>query len=193
MNITTELVDELYLECIKHVQERLIGVNNPQGKHVFHESAHFEILHPESFQNPVSYDGSVFSHTEEEDIFNIEASHYNQIIKQDELLRIIECLQRDPDSKKAYLSLWNNDYIFGASGEVPCLVGIHFYIKDDELFTVVHMRSNELLKLLPVDICFGIALQKYVASKLEVNTGTYVHQVGSLILYGKDLHELKSL
>ena len=31
-------------------------------------------------------------------------------------------------------------------------------------FTVVHMRSNELLKLLPVDICFGIAFQKYVPS-----------------------------
>lgn len=193
MNITTDSVDELYLTCIKQVQERLIGLEESQVKHVFHESAHFEILHPESFQNPVSYNGSVFSHTEKDDIFNVETSHYNQVIKQDELLRIIECLQRDQDSKKAYLSLWDNEYIFGASGEVPCLVGIHFYINNGELFTVVHMRSNELLKLLPVDICFGIALQKYVASKLEVNTGTYVHQVGSLILYSKDLLELKSL
>lgn len=193
MNITTDSVDELYLTCIKQVQERLIGLEESQVKHVFHESAHFEILHPESFQNPVSYNGSVFSHTEKDDIFNVETSHYNQVIKQDELLRIIECLQKDPDSKKAYLSLWDNEYIFGASGEVPCLVGIHFYINNSELFTVVHMRSNELLKLLPVDICFGIALQKYVASKLEVNTGTYVHQVGSLILYSKDLLELKSL
>lgn len=193
MNINSESVDELYLACIKQVQDRLIGVNNPQSKHVFHESAHFEILHPESFKNPISYDGSIFSHAENDDIFNIEASHYNEIVKQIEISNIIECLKKDPDSKKAYLSLWNNNYNFGASGEVPCLVGVHFYIDNGELFTVVHMRSNELLKLLPVDICFGIALQKYVGSKLEINIGTYVHQVGSLILYSKDLLEFKSL
>ena len=145
MNITSESVDELYLACIKQVQDRLVGVNNPRSKHVFHESAHFEILHPESFKNPISYDGSIFSHAENDYIFNIEASHYNEIIKQNEISNIIECLQEGPDSKKAYLSLWNNNYIFGASGEVPCLAGIHFYIDNGKLFTVVHMRSNELL------------------------------------------------
>ncbi len=193
MNIKAESVDELYLACIKQVQEHLKGENNPQGKHIFQESAHFEILHPESFQNPILYDGLAFSHAEKDDVFNIETSHYNQIIKQNEISSIIECLQNDPNSKKAYLSLWDNNYIFGASGEVPCLVGIHFYINSDKLFTVVHMRSNELLKLLPVDVCFGIALQKYVGSKLGVSAGSYVHQVGSLILYSKDLYELKSL
>ena len=193
MNITAKSVDELYIACVKQVQERLMNVNNSQSKHIFHESAHFEILNPESFRNPISYDGSNFSHAEMESIFDIETAHYNQIIKQNEISSIVECLQKDPDSKKACLSFWNNNYIFGTSGEVPCLVGIHFYINSGELFTVVHMRSNELLRLLPVDICFGIALQKYVGSKLEVNTGTYVHQVGSLILYSKDLLELKSL
>lgn len=193
MNITSKAADALYQACIQQVKESLEDSLNVDKKHAFHESANFLILEPDLHKNPVSYDGQKFSHSKQDEAFELETLHYNQLILSDEVDSLIKCLRREPDSKKAYLSLWKNEFVFGKSGEIPCLVGIHFYIEEEKLFTVVQMRSNELLSLLPIDICFGVALQTYVADQLKLKLGSYTHQVASLILYSKDVEKLKSI
>lgn len=193
MNITSKTADALYQTCILQVKECLENSSIDGKKHAFHESANFVILEPHSLKNPISYDGEKFSHHEQNETFDLETLHYNQLILSTEIDALIKCLESEPDSKKAYLSLWKNEFVFGKSGEIPCLTGIHFYIKEDNLFAVIHMRSNELLTLLPIDICFGIALQTYVAAQLKLKLGSYTHQVASLILYSSDVKKLKSI
>lgn len=191
MYISSKTLDLLHKTCIEQVKSRIENRLPAVNKHVFHESAHFEILDPTSFYNPVSYDGVSFSHSETDSLFDKETDHYNQLIQTGEIRKVIDCLEEDGDSKKAYLSFWRNDYIFGMSGEIPCLIGVHFFTEEDKLFSVVQMRSNELLKLLPIDICFGIALQKYLAESLQKQLGSYTHQVASLVLYAQDIDYLK--
>lgn len=193
MNITSKTADALYQACIQQVKDRLEETLNVEKKHAFHESADFVILEPDLLKNPVSYDGQKFLHSEQDEAFELETLHYNQLILSGEIDSLIKCLRQEPDSKKAYLSLWKNEFIFGKSGVIPCLVGIHFYVEEEKLFVVVQMRSNELLRLLPVDICFGVALQTYAADQLELKLGSYTHQVASLILYSKDVEKLKSI
>jgi len=192
MNITSKTADALYQACIQQVKDRLEETLSVGKKHTFHESADFVILEPDLLKNSVSYDGQKFSYSEQDEAFELETLHYNQLISSGEIDSLIKCLRQESDSKKAYLSLWKNEFVFGKSGEIPCLVGIHFYVEEEKLFIVVQMRSNELLSLLPIDICFGVALQTYVAGQLKLQIGSYTHQVASLILYSKDVEKLKS-
>jgi hypothetical protein len=191
MHITSKTAASLYEACIQEVKARVAETAALHGKHAFHEAASFEILDPQLSKKSVSYDGLKFMHIEQSKIFDIETDHYNNLISSVGIESIVDCLKIDAESKKAYLSFWSNEFIFGKSGEIPCLTGVHFYIRENKVFCVVQMRSNELLSLLPVDICFGIALQTYVANSLGKDIGSYTHQVASLILYSADIKKLE--
>lgn len=193
MNITRQTRDILYKACVKQVKDQIKNIDINDTKHAFHESANFVILEPQSLGNSVVYNGKVFSHTEQNKIFNQETIHYNKLISSTAIESLIHCLNSDKESKKAYLSFWKNEFVFGKSGEIPCLTGIQFYIEENNVFAVVQMRSNELLTLLPIDICFGIALQTYIATQLQKEIGSYTHQVASLILYSRDIDKLKAI
>lgn len=190
MHIISKTPEGLYQACIQQVRDLVKNTKTLDKKHAFHESANFVILEPDSHKNPVSYDGEKFSHSEQSKIFDTETDHYNNLILSADIEGVLSCLKADPDSKKAYLSFWKNEFVSGKSGEIPCLVGVHFFIKEDKVFAVIQMRSNELSTLLPIDIYFGIAIQIYVSNKLKMTSGSYTHQVASLILYSKDVEKL---
>lgn len=158
--------------------------------HAFHESGHFEIMQVDASTLPLRFDGSTFSVQTSTDIdeklLGVEVDHYNKLIGSVGVSDVVTCLSQNPASKKAYQSFWQNSDIFGASGEVPCMTGVHAYIKDDKVFFVTHMRSTNAFKLLEIDIYVGIALQVYLANQLGKGIGTYCHQIASLIVYSKD-------
>lgn len=158
--------------------------------HVFHESGHFEIDGVDASKLPLSFDGTKFSiHTSAEiddELLSIEIDHYNHLIGSVGVSDMVMCLSQDPASKKAYKSFWQNNDMFGVSGEVPCMTGIHTYSKDERVFFVTHMRSANAFKLLEIDMYVGMALQVYIANQLNKATGAYCHQVASLIVYGTD-------
>ncbi len=187
MYILANTVEQVYDECILEVKSHIVNQSFLTGKHAFHESAHLVTKDPGSFANSIKYNGEIFVYNGRKELYALETRYYNKFIANKTFAPLINILKSDKESKKAYLSLWDNE---DKLEEITCLTGFHFYIKDNHLFAVTHMRSNELLRLLPVDIAFGVAVQEYVASSLNLPLGSYTHQVASLVLYTKDVSEL---
>ena len=118
--------------------------------HVFHESGHFEIDEVDASKSPLYFDGTTFSVQAsaelDDQLLSLEIDHYNQLIGSVGVSDLVTCLSQNPASKKAYQSFWHNSDMFGASGEVPCMMGIHAYIENEKVYLVIQMRSNNAFK-----------------------------------------------
>ena len=85
---------------------------------------------------------------------------------------IIPLLKKDPNSRRAVISLFNpatDSDILNKS--VPSLLFIYFKIKDGKLNTTCFIRSNDFFIGWPGNIYQIYLLQKYVADKLNTKTG----------------------
>lgn len=100
-------------------------------------------------------------------------------------------LQRDGDTRQAVLSVYDSDQDLGnPKRDVPCTLSLHFMGHDvRELDLRVTMRSNDMWLGTPYDFTQFAILQASVAQAVGRVPGTYVHSVGSLHLYERDLDE----
>lgn len=113
-------------------------------------------------------------------------AQYNQIEK------IIAELRLHPVSRRAVMTCWRIDDDLGNydSKDLPCTLSLQFILRNKKLHLVVTMRSNDMWLGMPYDIFAFTALQRLIAEKLAVDTGTYTHNVGSLHFYKKDEEKL---
>lgn len=105
-----------------------------------------------------------------------------------QLRLMLDTLRTDRQSRQAVLTIFQGDQdLYRAVRDTPCTLSIQFLIRDDALNMIVTMRSNDLWLGMPYDFFqFGV-LQCTVAQLLGVAVGYYVHQVGSLHIYNKDV------
>jgi thymidylate synthase len=109
---------------------------------------------------------------------------------------IIRLLHRDPDSRQAVVAMWDrvgdlSAAVTNSSPDIPCTLTMQFLLRDGLLNLIVNMRSNDVWLGMPYDIFCFTEIQKLVAAELDVYTGWYQHNVGSLHLYDK--HREKAL
>lgn len=100
------------------------------------------------------------------------------------LSQIHDLLHRDPDSRQAVLSVYqqHRDLNTGAR-DIPCTLTLQFFVRDSKLLLRTSMRSNDAWLGLPYDLTQFCALQGAMAAALDLPMGTYTHTVGSLHLY----------
>lgn len=70
-------------------------------------------------------------------------------------------------------------------------VSMQFLIREGKLNLIVCMRSNDIYLGFPYDIFNFSMFQEYIAGKLGVKLGEYIHVVGSLHYYKKMRRRLK--
>lgn len=106
----------------------------------------------------------------------------------------IEALRSAETSRQVVLTLYNaGDLVWAHAGgkkDIPCTLSIQFLIRNNQLHTIVTMRSNDIFLGMPYDIFCFTAIARLVASELNCQMGSYTHQVGSLHLYSKDRDKL---
>jgi hypothetical protein len=173
--------------------------NSNAGVRVVEVSAQIEVTSDTASDNPIVFDGRRFDLLVHKlpiftkcEFFNTEIDHYNKLFSNVDCSALIGVLEDDTTSNKAYCAVWSNTFIGGKTGDIPCMIGFHPTISNGLLGMTVHMRSNDAYKLLYIDMYFGIAIQNYIAEKLHIKKGTYVHQVSKLVLYSKDLSETRT-
>lgn len=107
----------------------------------------------------------------------------------DQLPKLIEYLKADPDTRRAYLSIWNpyDLMIVDTLVRVPCSLGYLFQIRDGKLTVKYSMRSCDIMTHFANDVYLAAKLQAYVAEQVGVGIGHLVHEIGSLHAYNKDL------
>ncbi|UOF80032.1 pyrimidine hmase [Caudoviricetes sp.] len=106
------------------------------------------------------------------------------------LVDVIAELRRDRNSRRAFASVFRAEDLKLATRrkvvDLPCTVGLQFLIRDNKLHCIATMRSNDVWLGMPYDVFAFTQIQRLVASRLMVDVGWYVHQVGSLHLYERN-------
>ena len=107
-------------------------------------------------------------------------------------------LSEDTDSRQAAISIYDGKEIHTYAKDTPCTFGVQFTLLYDQKLTgrqnpalnmTVLMRSNDLWYGFCNDqYCFA-QLQKLVASRLNVEVGTYYHFATNLHLYNNKLNK----
>ncbi len=111
-----------------------------------------------------------------------------------QIRNIIELLSERKDSRRAVVQLLNAEDVEGSIArkrspiyvDIPCTTTFQFVIRNDHLYMMTYMRSNDIYKGLPHDIFAFTMLQEIVATSLSSDLGSYQHAVGSLHLYKSD-------
>lgn len=93
-------------------------------------------------------------------------------------------LRKDPMSRQAVIHI--KDASNKPTKDMPCTVSLQFFIRDNKLYMLTYMRSNDLWMGFTYDVFNFTALQVKMAMELGVELGTYTHVAGSLHLYKRD-------
>ncbi len=105
----------------------------------------------------------------------------------DQIRYVIDTLTQRPPSRQALIQIFDHEDIREPYKHVPCTCVLQYFLRRDGLDGVTYMRSNDAYKGLPHDIFAFTMLQELIARSLNTDVGLYVHMVGSLHLYDRDV------
>ena len=110
----------------------------------------------------------------------------------DQWTMVKEILQNDKYSKQAVIHIKEaRDIIESPTKDLNCTIALQFLIRQNKLYMITTMRSNDVWYGLPYDIFNFTCMQIQMAMELNVDVGTYYHNAASLHLYKKDVEKLK--
>lgn len=131
------------------------------------------------------YTPQIKAYSDDDKTFNgAYGNRWRVYFGQDQLQSIVEQLKKDPESRRAVLTMWNPTDLWVNSKDVPCNTQAYFKIRDGALNMTVLNRSNDA-----VWGCYGANavqfsfLQQYIARQLMVEVGSYVQFSDSLHVY----------
>ena len=108
----------------------------------------------------------------------------------DQIDFVIKELKRQPDSRRAVISVRDNN-VDPFSDDPACLQHIQFFIRGDRLHCKVLMRSNDAPKASFMNAFAFVMLQKSIARELGAGVGTYTHRANSYHAYSRDFSMLE--
>ena len=109
-------------------------------------------------------------------------SHRGEI---NQIESVINLLTIKPSTRRAVIQLFDAADLCGTYKEIPCTTSLQFFIREQKLYLCACMRSNDAFLGLPHDVFCFTMIQEFVARKLGVELGQYIHMVGSLHIYEK--------
>jgi len=100
------------------------------------------------------------------------------------LSKVVEQLKKDYSTRQAVLTIFDSNKDLNANvKDVPCTLNLQYFIRDDKLIARTSMRSNDVYLGLPYDLTQFIGLQGAIAKALDIEMGSYIHNVGSMHIY----------
>ncbi len=105
---------------------------------------------------------------------------------------IYNLLKADPDTRQAVMTIYGPQDRH-KSKDIPCTLSFQFFIRENKLNMIAHMRSNDLLWGFPYDTNGFCFLQEALAAVLGIELGTYELHAGSLHIYTDRESQLTNL
>ena len=102
-------------------------------------------------------------------------------------------LLEDRDSRQAIININNAFDKEQPSRDFVCTIGCQLFIRDEKLYWITMMRSNDIFYGFRNDVYCFTELQKKMAQELNIPIGDYIHFDGSLHMYEKDFAKAKQL
>ena len=107
-----------------------------------------------------------------------------------QLETVIDTLKRNPRTRQAAISIYDNKENYMYNNDTPCTYAIQFTIQAQHLNMCVTMRSNDLWYGFCNDqYCFS-KLQELVATETGLLIGSYYHFAHNLHLYDNIIEKL---
>lgn len=113
--------------------------------------------------------------------------------EENHIKNIISLLRGWPDCPRAQVTVWKNNDIERRNSIAPCLQLLWFKIIDCKLHLHVHMRTSDCYGKLLMNFNEFIALQNYVGSALNLESGAYTQFIDSLHFHTKDKNKINIL
>ena len=108
----------------------------------------------------------------------------------DQLARVVESLQADPDSRRHIVSAWNVADIDDMA-LAPCHAFFQFYVADGRLSCQLYQRSADVFLGVPFNIASYALLTHMVAQVAGLEVGDFVHTLGDAHLYLNHLDQAR--
>ncbi len=108
----------------------------------------------------------------------------------DQISRVIEQIQTNPDSRRLMVSAWNVGEI-GEMALAPCHVLFQFYVADGRLSCQLYQRSADIFLGLPFNIASYALLTMMTAQACGLEPGEFVISLGDAHLYLNHLEQAR--
>ncbi|RQW22664.1 thymidylate synthase [Bacillus sp. C1-1] len=93
----------------------------------------------------------------------------------------------DVDSKRAFMQIFDaTELMVPENIDVSCTVGLQFFVRENKLYMASFMRANDAFRGIVSDLFSFTLIQELMARELQLDLGTYFHNVGSIHVYQSD-------
>jgi len=117
----------------------------------------------------------------------VNSNYGYQWLRNHQLAYVIGLLRLKPDTRQAWITLYDGKENLKYERDTPCTLNIGFHIEGGKLCMTVLMRSNDLWYGFCNDqYCFSL-LQRKIADELGLDVGHYFHYAHNLHLYNDKL------
>jgi thymidylate synthase len=104
-----------------------------------------------------------------------------------QLAGVIDRLKDDPNSRRAFISVYQAEDSVRVSKDIPCLLTLGYHIRDGRLYGTTTMRANNAFGLFPYNFFEFSLLAEIIAVELGVDIGPMTHSAVSMHIYGEDV------
>lgn len=102
---------------------------------------------------------------------------------------VVNLLIKSPGTRQAFLPIWFPEDTGVVHGErVPCTLGYHFMIRNNQLQITYYMRSCDLIRHFQDDVYMAGRLAQWVRDQLNNHLGNVVYEMGELVMHIVSLH-----
>ena len=108
----------------------------------------------------------------------------------DQLTSLIDGINKDKDSRRHIISLWNPNQLHDMALP-PCYLYFQFFVEGDQLNMFVVQRSGDLFLGIPYDIPLFSLLLLYVADKVSLNASKIVLNIVDAHIYSNHIDQVK--
>jgi thymidylate synthase len=102
----------------------------------------------------------------------------------------VEILKADKDSRQAIINIHRPSDRHAGNKDVACTLTLQFFIREDKLFMITNMRSNDIIRGFTNDVFQFTMLQEALMLQLretypDLELGYYYHNAGSMHVYSR--------
>lgn len=108
--------------------------------------------------------------------------------KVDQWKRLVKLLKDDdPLSNRAIVQIFDpKEELAQTNTDVTCTIALQYFLREGKLYSSTYMRSNDSYRGMVSDVFCFTFIQELLACELNMELGSYYHNVGSMHLYKSD-------
>lgn len=107
----------------------------------------------------------------------------------DQISEVLDCLRRDPDSRRMVVSAWNVAEL-DKMALAPCHAFFQFYVADGKLSCQLYQRSADLFLGVPFNIASYALLTHMVAQQVGLEPGDFIWTGGDCHIYDNHVEQV---